>query len=69
LIFRRVTYFKPLEVFLPASALLLAAGVAVGLYSFYAHHRVMDVTTLVFILFSMQIALLGLLADLINRKK
>jgi glycosyltransferase involved in cell wall biosynthesis len=69
LIFRLVTYFKPLEVFLPASALLLAAGVAVGLYSFYAHHRVMDVTTLVFILFSMQIALLGLLADLINRKK
>jgi hypothetical protein len=69
LIIRLVTYFKPLEVFLPASAFLFLAGVAVGFYSLIVYHRVMDVTMIILILFSLQIALLGLLADLINRKK
>jgi len=69
LIVRLVTYFKPLEVFLPASAFLFLAGLVVGFYSLVMYRRVMDVTTIILILFSVQIALLGLLADLINRKK
>lgn len=69
LITRLVTYFKPLEVFLPASMVLFLSGVAVGLYSLIVHHRVMDVTTLILIIFSIQTAFIGLLADIIIRKK
>lgn len=69
LIVRLVTYFKPLEVYLPASFALLLAGAAVGLYSLVVYHRVMDVTTVIFIVFALQVALLGLLADIIIRKR
>lgn len=69
LIVRLATYFKPLEMFLPISMSLAVAGIAVGIYSFLAFHRVMDVTTIILILFSLQIALLGLLADIIIKKR
>ncbi len=69
LIVRLVTYFKPLEVYLPASFALFAAGGAVGLYSLVVNHRVMDVTTVILIVFAFQVALLGLLADIIIRKR
>ena len=69
LIVRLATYFKPLEIFLPVSAILLISGLAVGLYSLFAFHRVMDVTTIILILFSLQIALLGLLADIIIKRR
>lgn len=69
LIVRLATYFKPLEIFLPVSALLLVSGLAVGLYSLLMFHRVMDVTTIILILFSLQIALLGLLADVIIKRR
>lgn len=69
LITRLVTYFKPLEIFLPVSMFLFLAGLIIGLYSLIVHKRVMDVTTILLLLFSVQIAFLGLLADLIIRKK
>jgi glycosyltransferase involved in cell wall biosynthesis len=69
LIVRLATYFKPLEIFLPVSALLLVSGLAVGLYSLLAFHRVMDLTTVILILFSLQIALLGLLAEIIIKRR
>lgn len=69
LIVRLVTYFKPLEVYLPASFALFLAGAAVGLYSLVVYHRVMDVTTVIFMVFAFQVALLGLLADIIIRKR
>ncbi len=69
LIIRLATYFKPLEIFLPVSALLLLAGFAVGFYSLLAFHRVMDLTTIILILFSLQIALLGLLAEIIIKRR
>lgn len=69
LIIRLATYFKPLEIFLPVSAFLLVSGLAVGLYSLLTFHRVMDLTTVILILFSLQIALLGLLAEIIIKRR
>lgn len=69
LIIRLATYFKPLEIFLPVSAFLLLSGLAVGFYSLLAFHRVMDLTTVILILFSLQIALLGLLAEIIIKRR
>jgi glycosyltransferase involved in cell wall biosynthesis len=68
LIVRTTVYYAPLRVFLPLSGVLLLAGVAIGLYSFLALRRLMDVTTVVLVLASLQIAAAGLLADMVDKR-
>jgi len=68
LIIRTVLYFNPLKIFLPISFILFIAGLSVLFYSFYFLRRIMDVTTILFIVSSIQVAVIGLLADLIDKR-
>ncbi|MBN1867841.1 glycosyltransferase family 2 protein [Candidatus Sumerlaeota bacterium] len=64
-ILRTITYFRPLRVYLPASALFVVASVAVVLLSKYLGGQVMDVTALFLFIFGLQLLLIGVLADLV----
>lgn len=68
LIIRTVMYFNPLKVFVPVSIFLFFSGVAVLLYSKFFMPAVMDVTTVVLMLASMQILAIGMVADLVIKK-
>ena len=68
LIFRTVLYFNPLKVFLPLSALLFLTGVGVLLYSLLFTPKVMDIMVIVITMASVQVAVMGLLADLIDKR-
>lgn len=68
IIVRTVMYFNPLKIFLPISAALFLLGLAVLLYSAFALQRVMDVTVVILISFAVQVAVIGLLADLIDKR-
>jgi glycosyltransferase involved in cell wall biosynthesis len=68
LIIRTVMYFAPLRVLLPISAslLLLAAAVLIGSALFTP--KVMDVTVIVISMTALQIAVVALVADLIEKQ-
>ncbi len=66
LIVKTVTYFNPLRIFLPLSIILLALGFLVFTYSVLVVGRVMDISVIVLWVSSLQLAALGLLADLIK---
>lgn len=68
LIVRTITYFNPLKVFLPASILLFIFGSGVLLYQLIVQRNIADLSVML-ILAAFQIAFLGLLADLITRKR
>jgi len=68
LIIRTILYFNPLKIFLPMSFILFIAGIAVFLYGYYFLDRVMDVTTILLLVTSIQVAAIGLLADLIDKR-
>ncbi len=68
LILRTFLYFNPLKVFLPISLVLLFVALAVGFVSIAAG-KFMDVTTIVFLLAAVQVFVLGLLADLIAKRR
>ena len=68
LIIRTTTYYAPLRVFFPLSAVLLVTGLAVGFYSMLVLERFMDVTTVILLLSALQVAATGLLADMINKR-
>jgi glycosyltransferase involved in cell wall biosynthesis len=68
LIIRTVMYFAPLKIFLPVSLALFLFGVVIFLYSVLVLHKVMDVTVVVTMLASIQIAAIGLLADLTDKR-
>ena len=68
LIIRTVMYFAPLKIFLPVSLALFLFGVVIFLYSVLVLHKVMDVTVVVTMLASIQIAAIGLLADLMDKR-
>ena len=66
LILRTATYFRPLKVYLPASAFLIGAAVVVVLGSkILPPHQVMDVTSLFLFTAGLQLMLIGVLADLV----
>ena len=69
LIARIVTYFNPFKVFFSISTLLFILGFLIFFYTFYIGF-VADITVIVILLSSLQIFLIGLVADLIvkNRK-
>ncbi len=67
LIIRTIMYFDPLRIFLPVTVALALASVAVGVGSFYAG-RLMDVTTVLLAMTSIQVLAIGMLADMLNRR-
>ena len=68
LILRTTIYYAPLRVFMPLSILIFLAGLLVGLYTLFIIGRIMDITTIVLLLASLQVALTGLLADMVDKR-
>ena len=69
LIIRTVLYFDPLKIFIPLSAILFLLGLAVFIYSYSFAPEVLDTTTAIFIISSMQILAVGLIADLVVKTR
>ncbi|MGM0607665.1 MAG: glycosyltransferase family 2 protein [Candidatus Muiribacteriota bacterium] len=69
LIFRTVFYFNPLKIFLPLSFFIFLSGFVVFGYSYFYTDNIMDISTVVLLLTSVQIFCLGLVADLIVKRK
>jgi len=68
IIIRTIMYFNPLKIFIPISAALFLLGIAVLLYSGFILDRVMDVTVIILVSLAVQVAVIGLLADLIDKR-
>ena len=68
LILRIALYFVPLKFFLPISAFLLVAAAAWGLASKLALGELADVSTVLLVISAVQVAVMGLLAEMINRR-
>jgi len=67
LILRTVTYFSPLRTFVPLFLLLFLSGVLKLTYDVTILHNVTDTTTFILIS-SLQVILIGIVADLIVRR-
>jgi glycosyltransferase involved in cell wall biosynthesis len=67
LVLRVVMYFKPLKIFIPLSAVLLACGAWVGTTCWY-HRLPLSGTALFLLVAGLQVAALGLLADLLVKR-
>jgi glycosyltransferase involved in cell wall biosynthesis len=68
LILRTVMYFNPLKVLLPISFLLLLLAFIIGFYSLFAQGRVMDITVITLTMAAIQIAVIAMIADMIQKK-
>ena len=68
LILRTVTYFAPLRVFLPISGLLILIAFVVLIASALFTPKIMDVTVIVITMTALQIAVVALVADLIEKR-
>lgn len=68
LIVRTTLYFNPLKVFMPLSGFVALAAVALLVFSKLVLHRVMDISVIVLLSAALQIAVIGMLADLINKR-
>jgi len=69
LLLRTLVYFNPLKFFVPLSLLLLIIACLVASVSIFVIRKFMDVTTVLLVVASVQVFILGLLADLILRLK
>lgn len=68
LIIRSITYFNPLKVFLPISIILFLIGLVILLYNGIIHRNVADLPVMI-LLASIQIGVLGLIADVIVKMR
>ena len=68
LILRIALYFAPLKIFLPLSGLLFLLALGWGLFSSLVLQRLADVSTLMIAMSAVQVGVVGLLAELINRR-
>ncbi len=68
LIVRVVMYFNPLRVFIPLSLMLLLGAVVVFFYSYLFTPRIMDASVVILLTASIQVAAIGLLADLVDKR-
>jgi glycosyltransferase involved in cell wall biosynthesis len=68
LILRTIMYFNPLKVLLPLSFLLFLTSVVIGTYSLVTQGRVMDITVLTLTMAALQIAVVAMIADMIQKK-
>ena len=67
LVLRVVMYFKPLKIFIPLSGIMLLGGVASGVLV-HQEGQPLNGTTLFLLVAGLQIAALGLLADLLVKR-
>lgn len=68
LVLRIALYFAPLKVFLPLSGLMLLLALSWALFSRFVLGQLADVSTLVIAMTGIQVAVVGMLAELINRR-
>lgn len=68
LIFRTVMYFNPLKFFLPVSAALFLVALAVFLFSLLFTPKIMDATVTIIVMTAVQVLVIGMLADLIDKR-
>lgn len=68
LVWRIALYFAPLKLFLPLSALLFLAALVWGTFTLVVLGQLADVSTLVMVMTAFQIAMIGLLAELMNKR-
>jgi glycosyltransferase involved in cell wall biosynthesis len=68
LVMRTILYFNPLKVFLHLSILIFLLGMSVLLYTSLILGRVMDITSIVILLSSMQILAIGMIADVVVKR-
>jgi hypothetical protein len=61
-------YFNPLKVLLPISFLLLLLAFIIGFYSLFAQGRVMDITVITLTMAAIQITVIAMIADMIQKK-
>jgi len=67
LVLRTVMYFKPLKFFIPMGGFMFLVGVGIGVEKLVVEHGISDATTLMTVA-GLQIAALGLLADLMVKR-
>ncbi|MBU3922614.1 glycosyltransferase family 2 protein [Patescibacteria group bacterium] len=65
LILKLALYFKPLKVFIPLSVLLFFIGLIIFFYSLFFTEKIFDTTIATFIISSIQMFAIGMMADLI----
>lgn len=68
LVWRIALYFAPLKFFLPASAFLFLVAITWALFTHLVLGQLADVSTLVIVMTAFQIAAIGMLAELINKR-
>lgn len=68
IIVRVIMYFKPLRFFLIPTLMLIVTGLFYGLYTLIFYRNITDISIL-FILMGIQLAFIGLLADLIAKTR
>ena len=68
LVWRIALYFAPLRLFLPLSALLFLAAIAWALFTLLVLGQLADVSTLVIFMTAFQVLVIGMLAELINKR-
>jgi glycosyltransferase involved in cell wall biosynthesis len=67
LVLRTVMYFKPLKFFLPVGAVMMLAGLVLGIDKMITEHGISDATTLLMV-GGLEVVALGLLADLVVKR-
>ena len=68
LIIRTILYFRPLKIFLPISGALFLAAIGIFFYSALYTEKIMDASVTITLMTSFQMAAIGLLADLIDKR-
>jgi glycosyltransferase involved in cell wall biosynthesis len=68
LIIRTILYFRPLKIFLPLSGFLFLLAIAILIYSAAFTDKIMDASVTITLMTSFQMAAIGLLADLIDKR-
>jgi len=68
LIIRAILYFNPLKIFMPIGLFMIAAGIIVFITSMIFLPKILDATTTVLVTVGIQTIVIGLLADLIDKK-
>jgi glycosyltransferase involved in cell wall biosynthesis len=68
LIIRTILYFDPLRVFIPLAVIFILAAACVGIGSWLLTERVMDVTTVLLFITGFHMLMMGMLADMLNRR-
>ncbi|MFC2062039.1 glycosyltransferase family 2 protein [Elusimicrobiota bacterium] len=67
LIVQMSLYFNPIKIFVPVSLLLLASAMVIGIYQGIVFRNITTITVIIF-MSGLQIGMLGLLSDLIDKR-